>query len=61
MFVNVISMVTTICLCTSYVPLLGCATSWESWHAYFLYIICYPIVVILVELHSQNCINISLF
>ena len=36
MFVNVIYMVTVICLCTSYNPLLGCATSWESCHAYFL-------------------------
>ena len=28
MLVNVISMVTAIFLCTSYDPLLGCATSW---------------------------------
>ena len=61
MFVNIISMVTVICLCTSYDLLLGCATSWESCHAYLLYIICYSIVVILVDLHSKKWMNISLF
>ena len=54
-------MVTTICLCTSYNILLGCATYWESCHAYFLYIICYSIVVILIDLHSQRWINILFF
>ena len=49
------------CLCTSYNLLLGCATYWEYCYAYFLYIICYAIFAILVELHSQYWINISLF
>ena len=40
MFVNYIYMVNVICLCTSYDLLLGCATYWESCHAYLLYIIC---------------------
>ena len=60
-FVNVISMLTEIFWCTSYDLLLGCDTSWESGHVYVLCIICYTIVVILVEFHSQKCINISLF
>ena len=50
---NVIYMVTAVCLCTSYDLLLCCATSWESYHAYLLYIICYAIFAILVDLHSQ--------
>ena len=54
-------MVTEIYLCTSYDLLLGCATSWESCHAYVMYIICYLVVVILVDLHSQKWINTSLF
>ena len=53
MFVNVIYMVNVIFLCTSYNLILGCATSWEFCHAYFLYIICYTIFAILVELNSQ--------
>ena len=61
MFVNVISMVTAICLCNSYNPLLGWAKSWELCHAYLLYIICHSIVFTLVDLHSQNCINTLLF
>ena len=61
MFVNVIPMVTAICLCTSYNRLFGCATSWTSRHAYFLYIIYHSIVVILVDLHSQKWINTLLF
>ena len=59
-FVNNISMVTAIGLCTSYDLLLGFDTSWPSCHAYFLYIIGYYIVVILVDLWSQKWINISL-
>ena len=54
-------MVTAICLCTSYDPLLGCAISWESCHAYFLYIIWHSIVVILVDHHSQKWIRTLLF
>ena len=61
MFVNVISMVNAICLCTSCVLLLGFGASWESCNTYFLYIICYSVVVILIDLHSKNWINISLF
>ena len=61
MFVNFISMVTAICLCNSYILILGCGTCWESYHAFFLYIIFYSIVVILVELHSKKCINTWLF
>ena len=60
-FVNFISMINVICLCTSYYPLLGWATYWESFHEYSLYIICYSVVVILIDLHSQKCLNISLF
>ena len=59
-FVNNISMVTAIGLCTSYDLLLGFDTSWPLCHAYFLYIIGYYIVVILVDLWSQKWINISL-
>ena len=59
--VNVIYMVNVIFLYNSYILLLGCATSCESCHAYFLYVICYFIVVILFDLHSQNWINILLF
>ena len=58
---NFIPIVTAICLCTSYDPLLGCATSWGSFRAYFLYITFYCLVVILIYLYSQRCINISLF
>ena len=61
MLVNVIPMVTVICLCTSYDPLLGYAISWESYHAYFLYIICHSIVAIHVDLHSEKWINTFLF
>ena len=42
-FVNVISIFTAICLCTSCYLLLGCTKSWESWSAYLHYIICYAI------------------
>ena len=59
--VNVIPMRTAIHLCTLYNLLLGCATSWTSCHTYFLYIIEYSIVIISVELHSQNWINTLLF
>ena len=61
MFVNVTYMVTAICFFTLYDKLLGCATSWESCHAYLLYIGCYDIFIILVDLHSQYWIKISLF
>ena len=61
MFVNVISLVTAIYLCTSHNRLLGCATYWGLCHAYFLYIIGYSIVVILVDLNSQKWIDILLF
>ena len=54
-------MVTEICLCTSYDPLLGCAISWESCHAYFLYIICHSIAFILIDRHSQKWISTFLF
>ena len=61
MVVKVIYIVTEICLCTSYNPLPGGVTYWESFHAYFLYILCHSIVVILVDLHSQKWINTLLF
>ena len=61
MFVNVISMFTAIHWCNSYYLLLGCAPSWEAFHAYFLCIICYFIVSILIDLNSQNWIHIYLF
>ena len=31
--------------CTSYNLLFGCATPWEYFHAHFLYIICYAILL----------------
>ena len=40
-----------ICFCTPYFLLLGCATSCKLRHAYLLYIICYTIVVVLVDPH----------
>ena len=52
-FVNDIYMVTEICLCTLYGMLPGCAKYWESYHAYFLDMICFSIFAILVDLHSQ--------
>ena len=61
MLVNVISIAIVVFLCTSYDLILGCATYWESCHAFFLYIICYSIFIIIVYLHSQKWINISLF
>ena len=61
MFVNVIYMFTVVCWCTSCDLILGCTLSWESYHAYFLYMICYAIVAILIDLNSQKCINVSLF
>ena len=51
MFINIISIVTAICLCNSYHMLSGCDTSWALYRAYFLYIIGYSIVVILVDIH----------
>ena len=59
--VNFIPVVTAICLCTLYNLLLGCAISWASCYAYFLYIIGYSIVVILVDLNSQKWIDTWLF
>ena len=61
MFVNVIYMFLVICWCTSYYLLLVVTPSWESCHAYFLYIIFYSVVAILVDLFSQKRINIPLF
>ena len=60
-FVNFISMVTAICLCTSYYLLHGCTTYRESCHEFLLFIVCYAIFAILVELNSQYWINIYLF
>ena len=54
MFVNIISMFTAICWCTSYYLVEVC-------HTYFLYMICCAIFTILIELHSKNCINTSFF
>ena len=54
-------MVTEICLYTSYNLLLVCATSWELYHSYFMYIIGYLIIVMLVDLHSNKWIKILLF
>ena len=59
--VNIIYMVTTIFLFTSYYSLLGCITYWKSCHANFLYNICFSIFIIHTDLHSQNWINIWLF
>ena len=56
-FVNIISIVTAIGLCTSYHMLVGCAKYWAFCHAYLLYTIGHSIVVILVDLHSQKWIN----
>ena len=41
--------------------LLGCTIYWESCHAYFLYMICYAIFDIIIDLHLQDWIKISLF
>ena len=60
-FVNIIYMFNAICLCTSYDLLLGCTPDWEYCHAYLLYIIFCSIVSILVDLHSQKWIDISMF
>ena len=46
---------------TSYDLLIGYTLSWEYFHTYFLYMVCYSIVAILVDIHSQKWINISLF
>ena len=54
-------MFTVICWCTSYNMLLGCTKYWESCHAYFLYMICYYIVAIFIDMNLQKWINISLF
>ena len=35
--------------------------NWEVFHAYFLHMICYYIVDIIVDMHSQKWINISFF
>ena len=53
-FLNVIYMVTAIGLCTSYDMILGCATSWASYHAYLLYIIGY-----FISLSSLICMHNS--
>ena len=63
-FVHVIYMVTEIFFCTSYGMLLGCATSWEYFHAYFLYINCYAIFpYLLTYIHNSEstyiCLNYS--
>ena len=61
MFVNVISVVTVICLCTSYDLLLGCATSWESFHAYFLYMNFYAISpILLTYIHNSGLLYLCL-
>ena len=54
-------MINLICWCNSYDMILGCVPYWETYHTYLLYIICCSIVAILVHLHSQWLINISLF
>ena len=56
-FVNVIYMDTLIYVCTSYDLLLCCSTYWEYFHSYCLYMICYAIFDILVDLHSQLWIH----
>ena len=61
LFVDVISMVTTICSCNSYNLLLGCSISWELCRAYFLCSICCFVFLVRIDLHSQKWINISLF
>ena len=61
MFVNVISMFNRIFGCNWYNMPLGCTIYWVACHAYLLYMICYAIVAILVDLSSQKWINISLF
>ena len=50
-FVNVISMFTETCLCTSYNLLPVCTPTWGKFHAYFLYMIFYDIVTIIIDLH----------
>ena len=60
-FVRVLYMFTVICWCNSYNLLLGCTTSCEACCEYFLYMICYYIVAILIDMNSKKWINISLF
>ena len=47
-----------ICVCTN---LVVNVIYMESCHAYLLYMICYAIVAILVDMHPQKWMNISLF
>ena len=58
MFVNIISKLTTICFCFPPIRYTFCLCSRL---VYFLYMICYSIFAILIELHSKHWINISLF
>ena len=54
-------MFTEICLFNSYNLLIGYTISWESCRTYLLYLICYENFDILIDLHLQNWLNISLF
>ena len=61
MFLNVISMFTAICWCTSYAIILGCNKYREAFNPYFLYMVFHSIVAILIDLNSQKLIDISFF
>ena len=47
--------------CTWYDLILASNPYWELFHKYVLYITCYAIFTNIIDLHSQNFINISLF
>ena len=54
-------MFTVICWCTAYNMILGCNKYWEACNAYFLYMSCYYIVAIFIDMNLQKWIDISLF
>ena len=61
MSVKVLYILTAICYCNLYYLLLGCNPYWEACRSYILYIICYSIVAILVDLNPQKWITVFLF
>ena len=58
-FVNITYMFAAICLCNFYSLILVQTPDWEASHVYFR--IYSSIVSIIIDLHSQNWINIYLF
>ena len=58
---NVVSIFTLICWYPSYDLILGCTTYCDAWYEYFLYMLCYAVFTVVVNLYLQQWINISLF